>query len=147
MTGLVASPTLDTMPPPPPNPYDGYGPVHPGTEPIFPLAEADAAIEAIQTLLDELMAFSNTRDSAAGEMLGGSSGDSIQAFIARNDELSTQLSSSWNSQGSSLQLDAQWLRDAKTNAITLHDYWQTQLNWHVQWTAANPGVDPRTGPR
>lgn len=132
----------------PPNPYDGEGPVHPGTEPIFPFDEADAAITAIQTLLDQLMGYSTTRDGAAGDMLSASSGQSIEAFIARNDELGAELSSSWNSQGSSLQVDAEWLRTAVADATTLHDQWQTQLNWHLQWTAANPGLDPATqGPR
>lgn len=134
---------------PPPNPYEGQGPVHPGPEPIFPQAEAAAAIAAIQTVLDQFMALSNTRESAAAEMLNppatvNPSGLSISAFVARNDELSAQLSSAWSSRGSSLQLDAEWLRTAISDADTLHEQWQTQLNWHLQWTAANPGLDPRT---
>lgn len=128
----------------PPNPYDGQGPIHPGPEPMFPHAEAAAAISAIQTVLDQFMALSNTRDAALGTIWPSSSGQSINAFVARNDELSAQLSSAWSSRGSSLQLDAEWLRTAISDADTLHEQWQTQLNWHLQWTAANPGLDPRT---
>lgn len=147
MTGRVVWLTLDTMAPT--NPYDGQGPVHPGPEPMFPHAEAAAAITAIQTLLGQFMALSNTRDSAAGEMLasGGPdgirpSGLSIAAFVARNDELSNQLQARWRA--SSLELDADWLRTAINDANTRHDQWQTQLDYHLQWTAANPGVDPRS---
>lgn len=128
----------------PPNPYEGQGPVHPGPEPMFPQAEAAAAISAIQTVLDQFMALYNTRDGALGTIWPASSGQSINAFVSRNNELSAQLSSSWSSRGSPLQLDAEWLRTAIADATTLHSQWQTQLDYHLQWTAANPGVDPRT---
>ncbi|CAN5690033.1 hypothetical protein BH10ACT1_BH10ACT1_02230 [soil metagenome] len=131
----------------PNDPYGSQGPVSPGPEPVFPFAEAQAALAAIQALLDQLMALDNTRTSAATDMLATSSGQSITNFTSRNDGLSTELTNSWGQQGAALQMDAQWVRDAIAAAHTLHDQWQAQKDWHDQWTAANPGVNPDQGPR
>ncbi|QXC61415.1 hypothetical protein KSP35_00745 [Aquihabitans sp. G128] len=132
---------------PPLDPYAGQGPVHPGAEPQFPFAEAQAALTAIQGLLDQLMALDNSRTSAAGDMLATSSGSSITNFRTRNDELSTGLTNSWGQRGSALQMDAQWVRDAIAQAHTAHQQWKTQLDAHDRWIRDHPGVPPTQGPR
>lgn len=138
-------------------PYDEQGPVHPGTapvEPVFPYAEARAALTAIGTLLEQLSALSTTRGAAASTMLSTSSGQSIDAFRARNDDLTTELTNSWGQRGSGLVMDQEWLRTAIADAETAHDAWvedkaawQRQLTRHQDWVRDHPGVPPTQGPR
>lgn len=146
MTGRRSVRTLASMSYPP-EPYGDQGPAYPGPEPIFPHAEAQAALTAIQALLDQLMALDNTRSSAATTMLVTSSGQSIDAFKAGNENLSTELAASWGQRGAALQMDAQWVRDAITNAQTIHDQWKTQLDRHHTWVKDHPGQNADTGPR
>lgn len=137
--------------------YGAYGPVHPGAppvEPVFPFAEAEAALEAMSDLGVSANALSATRSAAAADALRGASGTSIAAFEARFERTDAAVRAFWASRGSSLVRDHEWLSGAIADARAAHDAWveqraayDRQLAWHQDWVAANPGIDPRHGPR
>ena len=132
-TRFAGTRTLPTMTPLPGLPIV---PTHPGpepVEPVFPTTEANAALEAIDGLLDGLMGLETTRNAAVTEMVDHASGLSIDTFNTRNDELSTTLHNTWASRGSALQMDAEWLRQAILDAQTRHDTWVEE---HAAWSAA-----------
>ncbi|QXC59285.1 hypothetical protein KSP35_12795 [Aquihabitans sp. G128] len=143
-------PEPSPVPMPPVRPGPGPGPVPmphstpplgpPPTEPVFPYAEARAAIRAIDALLDDLHRASTQHRHLTGELiLGGTfSGTARGRFEDRVIEAGQEVAPGCTA---ALQVDRDWLVHAIAAAdLRQHQYETDLARWKAKRDAPEPVV-------